>query len=97
MSLTYFFLSVSPLWILDCPDSAGGGGGVLPVLASSPCCSPLGGVWDLPPKPGLFRVKGGRPLPGIQQLIRQPGHLCFPVGEFQEGVQAGVQVPDRYQ
>ena len=57
----------------------------------------MGGVRDLPAEPGLLRAARGRPLPGVQQLIRQPGHLRLPVRELQEGLQAGVQMSDRKQ
>lgn len=85
------------MWIPDCSDGPGGGGGVLPLLAPSSRGTPLGRVRDLPAEPGLLRVQGCRPLPGLQQLICQPSHLCLPVRELQEGLQAGVQMPDRNQ
>lgn len=86
---------VPDLWPPDCSDGPGGGGGLLPLLAPAPPRSPVGGVRDLPAQPGLLRAADRRPLPGLQQLFRQPGHLRLPVGELQEGLQAGVQVPDR--
>lgn len=92
-SLSYS--SLCPLWLSDGSDGPGGGGGVLPLLAPSSRRTPVGGVRDLPAEPGLLRATGGRPLPGVQQLVRQPGHLRLPVRELQEGLQAGVQVPDR--
>lgn len=81
----------------DCADSPGGGGGLLPVVAASPHSPPVGGVWLFPSEPGLFRVQDGGSLLGLQQLIRQPHHLRFPVRELQEFVQAGFLVPDAQQ
>lgn len=74
--------SVTHLWIPDGSDGAGCGGCVLPLLAPSSRRSPLGGIWDLPAEPGLLCVTGGCSLPGVQQLICQPGHLRLPVGEL---------------
>lgn len=88
-------LSFHP-YTLDCPDSAGSGGGVLPVLAAPPCRPSLGRVWELPFEPGFFFVTGGCSLPGLQQLLCQPCDLCLPVRELQEGLQAGLQVSDRH-
>lgn len=101
-TLTYMWLNHFYLLSYSCVDSdgsdgAGGGGGVLPLLAPSSRCSPLGGVWNLPTEPGVFCVSGGCPLSGLQQLICQPCHLRFPVGELQKSLQAGLQVPDRDQ
>ena len=78
----------------DCSDGTGGGGGVLPLLVASPHCPSVGGVRDLPTNPSLVCVAGGRPLFGLQQLLCQPGHLRLPVGELQESLQTGVQVPN---
>lgn len=85
-----YLFAFSSLSVPDCSDRAGGGGGVLLVLAPSSRSSPLGGVRDLPAEPGLLRVTGGCSLPGVQQLVSQPGHLRLPVGELQKGLQAGV-------
>lgn len=57
----------------------------------------MGGVRDLPAEPGLLRAADHRTLPRLQQLLGEPGHLRLPVGELPEGLQAGVQVPDRQQ
>lgn len=72
------FLLTCP-WIPDCSDSAGGGGGLLSLLAAPSCGSPVGGVWELPTQPGVVCVTGGRSLPGVQQLLRQPSYLRLPV------------------
>lgn len=92
-----FSYSVLCSLLPDCSDGPGGGGGVLSLLAPSSRCSPLGGVRDFSAEPSLLRVTGGRPLLGVQQLICQPGHLRLPVRELPEGLQAGVQMPDRNQ
>ena len=80
----------------DSSDGAGGGGGVLSLLAPPPCGASLGRVWLLPPEPGLLRPASGGPLPGLQQLLRQPRHLRFPVREFPKGLQAGVPLSDHW-
>ena len=77
----------------DGSDGPGGGGGLLSVLAAPPHRAHVGGVRLLPPEPGVLRVPDGGPLPGLQQLLRQPHHLRLPVGELQELLQAGVPVP----
>lgn len=79
----------------DGSDGPGGGGGFLPLLAASPRGPPVGRVRDLPAQPGLLRAPGRRPLLGVQQLVRQPRHLRFPVGELPKGLQAGVPLPDQ--
>lgn len=71
--------SLSPHFLTDSADGVGGGGGVLSLLASPPCGSPLGGVWVFPPESGLLHFPGGGPLPGLQQLLRQPHHLRLPL------------------
>lgn len=81
----------------DGADSAGRGGGLLSVLAAPPRGPPVGGVWLLPPEPGLLRLQDGGSLPGLQQLLRQPHHLRLPVRELQELLQAGVLVPGAQQ
>lgn len=81
----------------DGSDGPGGGGGLLPLLAASPPGPPVGRVRDLPHQPGLLRAAGRRPLLGVQQLVRQPRHLRFPVGELPQGVQAGVPLSDQRQ
>lgn len=81
----------------DSTDSPGGGCGLLSVLAASSHRPPVGGVWLFPPEPGLVRVQDGGSLLGLQQLVRQPHHLRLPVGELQEFLQAGFQVPGAQQ
>lgn len=89
-------MKVPSLCLPDGPDGPGGGGGLLPLLAASPRGSPVGGVRDLPAQPGVLCAAGRRPLLGIQQLIRQPRHLRFPLGELPQGLQAGVPLSDRH-
>lgn len=88
-------------WPSLCPpdgsDGPGGGGGFLPLLAASPRGPPVGRVRDLPAQPGLLRAPDRRPLLGIQQLVRQPRHLRFPVGELPQGLQAGVPLSAQHQ
>lgn len=81
----------------DCSDGPGRCGGVLPLMAAASHRSPVGGVRDLSAEPGLLCATGGRSLPGVQQLIRQSGHLRLPVRELPEGLQAGLQMPDQVQ
>lgn len=78
----------------DGSDGPGSGGGLLPLLAASPRGSPVGRVRHLPAQSGLLCAAGRRPLLGVQQLVRQPRHLRFPVGELPQGLQAGVPLPD---
>lgn len=93
--MTLYYPPLSPLLprCTDRADGPGGGGGLLSVLAAAPRRPPVGGVRLLPPEPGLLRVPHGGPLPGLQQLLRQPRHLRLPVGELPELLQAGVLVP----
>lgn len=88
-------------WTSLCPpdgsDGPGGGGGFLPLLAASPRGAPVGRVRDLPAQPGLLRAPDRRPLLGVQQLVRQPRHLRFPVGELPQGLQAGVPLSAQHQ
>lgn len=81
----------------DGADSPGGGGRLLSVLAAPPHRPPVGGVRLFPPEPGLLRLQDGGSLLGLQQLLRQPHHLRFPVRELQDFLQAGVLVPGAQQ
>lgn len=78
---------------LDSTDRSGGGGGLLPVLAAPSRGASLGGVWFVPPEPGVLPFPCGSSLSGLQQLLSQPHHLRFPLGELQASLQAGVPVP----
>lgn len=81
----------------DCADRPGGGCGLLPVLAAPPHRPSVGGVWLFPPEPGLLRVQDAGSLLGLQQLLRQPHHLRFPLRELQEFLPAGFLVPGAQQ
>lgn len=78
---------------LDGTDGSGGGGGLLPVLVATSRGASLGGVWFIPPEPGVLPFPCGGSLSGLQQLLGQPHHLRFSLWELQASLQAGVPMP----
>ena len=72
--------------LLDRADGAGGGGGLWSLLAAPPRHPSLGWVWGVPADSRLLLLQDHCPLPGLQQLLREPHHLRLSLWKLQEGL-----------